>query len=224
MPTLPRSRPAPETPDAPAAPAEIAARLRLSATRLARQLRQEAGAGLTPSQLSALAVIANHGPLTLGALADHERGAPPSITKVATKLVAQTLLVLRLTDSGFALGGLAVAQFGPVLVLGAFAGLVADRSDKRRLLLLVQTLAMVQSFCLAALAFMGHPPLAAIYAVALAGGFAIAFDNPARRSFVVELVPRDGINNAVSLNSALMTGSRVVGPALAGLLVTTVGF
>jgi len=139
-------------------------------------------------------------------------------------LVAQTLLVLRLTDSGFALGGLAVAQFGPVLVLGAFAGLVADRSDKRKLLLLVQTLAMVQSFCLAALAFMGHPPLAAIYAVALAGGFAIAFDNPARRSFVVELVPRDGINNAVSLNSAVMTGSRVVGPALAGLLVTTVGF
>src|SRR5438309_8280661 len=73
--------------------AEIAARLRLSATRLARQLRQEAGAGLTPSQLSALAVIANHGPLTLGALADHERVAPPSITKVATKLEAQNLVV-----------------------------------------------------------------------------------------------------------------------------------
>ncbi len=139
-------------------------------------------------------------------------------------LVAQTLLVLKLTDSGVALGLLAVAQFGPVLFLGAFAGLIADRSDKRKLLLLVQSFAMVQSFCLAALVFTGHPPVAAVYGVALLGGFAIAFDNPARRSFVVEMVPEDDIGNAVSLNSALMTGSRVVGPALAGLLVTTVGF
>ena len=139
-------------------------------------------------------------------------------------LVAQALLVLKLTDSGVALGLLAAAQFGPVLVLGPFAGLVADRSDKRRLLLLVQTLAMVQSFCLAALAFSGHPPLLAIYGVAMLGGFTIAFDNPARRSFVVEMVPEEDINNAVSLNSALMTGSRVVGPAVAGLLITTVGF
>ncbi|MBA2437690.1 MAG: MFS transporter, partial [Acidimicrobiia bacterium] len=139
-------------------------------------------------------------------------------------LIAQTLLVLRLTDSGLAVGVLAVAQFGPLLVFGAFAGLVADRSDKRKLLLVVQSLAMVQSFCLAGLAFMDRPPLAAIYAVALFGGFAVAFDNPARRSFVVEMVPDDHINNAVSLNSALMTGARVIGPALAGLLVTTVGF
>jgi MFS family permease len=139
-------------------------------------------------------------------------------------LVAQTLLVLKLTNSGYALGGLAVAQFGPVLLIGAFAGLVADRSDKRRLLISVQALAMLQSFSLAALAFMGRPPLLAIYALALWSGIATAFDNPARRSFVVEMVPEDRMNNAVSLNSALMTGSRVVGPALAGLLVTTVGF
>ena len=139
-------------------------------------------------------------------------------------LVAQTLLVLKLTNSGYALGGLAVAQFGPVLLIGAFAGLVADRSDKRRLLISVQVLAMLQSFSLAALAFMDRPPLLAIYALALWSGIATAFDNPARRSFVVEMVPEDRMNNAVSLNSALMTGSRVVGPALAGLLVTTVGF
>jgi MFS family permease len=139
-------------------------------------------------------------------------------------LVAQALLILKLTDSGVALGMLAVAQFGPVLVLGPFAGLVADRSDKRKLLLIVQTLAMLQSFCLAALAFSGHPPVLAIYGVALLGGFATAFDNPARRSFVVELVPTEDISNAVSLNSALMTGSRVVGPALAGLLIATAGF
>ena len=139
-------------------------------------------------------------------------------------LIAQTLLVLKLTDSGFALGLLAAAQFGPVLFIGAFAGLVADRSDKRRLLLWVQTFAMVQSFALAALAFTGDPPVLAIYGVALLGGIATAFDNPARRSFVVEIVPEADMTNAVSLNSALMTGARVVGPALAGLLVTTVGF
>lgn len=139
-------------------------------------------------------------------------------------LVAQTLLVLKLTNSGYALGALAAAQFGPVLVLGAFAGLMADRSDKRRLLIIVQVLAMLQSFALAGLAFMDHPPLLAIYLVAMVSGIATAFDNPARRSFVVEMVPEEHINNAVSLNSALMTGSRVLGPALAGLLVSTIGF
>src|SRR2546421_12020778 len=122
-------------------------------------------------------------------------------------LVAQTLLVLKLTNSGIALGALAAAQFGPVLVLGPWAGLVADRSDKRKLLLIVQTIAMAQSFTLAALAFSGHPPVLAIYAVALIGGITIAFDNPARRAFVVEMVPDDRVNNAVSLNSALMTSS-----------------
>ena len=71
---------------------EIAARLRLSATRLARRLRQESGAGLSPSQLSAMAVLANHGPLTLGALAEHERVAPPSITKVVSKLECDGLV------------------------------------------------------------------------------------------------------------------------------------
>jgi MFS family permease len=139
-------------------------------------------------------------------------------------LVAQALLVLKLTDSGYALGGLAVAQFGPVLLIGAFAGLVADRSDKRRLLMGVQTLAMLESFALAALVFSGHATVWAVYCLALWNGIATAFDNPTRRSFVVEMVPEDHLNNAVSLNSALMTGSRVVGPALAGLLITTVGF
>ena len=139
-------------------------------------------------------------------------------------MVAQTLLVLRLTGSGLALGLLTAAQFGPLLVLGPWAGLVADRSDKRRLLLTVQAISMLQSFALAALAFTGDPPLGAIFAVAAVGGFTVAFDNPTRRAFVVEMVPEADVNNAVSLNSALMTSSRIVGPALAGLLVTTVGF
>ncbi len=139
-------------------------------------------------------------------------------------LVAQTLLVLELTDSGIALGLLAAAQFGPVLILGPWAGLVADRSDKRRLLLIVQTIAMAQSFALAALAFSGNPPAWSIYLVAMVGGVTIAFDNPARRAFVVEMVPEHDMQNAVSLNSAMMTSSRIFGPAIAGFLVVTVGF
>ena len=91
------TRTAPSKPEADVA--EVAARLRLSATRLARRLRQQAGTGHTPSQLSALATVDHHGPLTLGTLAEHERVAPPSITKVVTKLEADGL-VERATDPG----------------------------------------------------------------------------------------------------------------------------
>jgi MFS family permease len=139
-------------------------------------------------------------------------------------LTIQAILVLHLTHNGVAVGLLAAAQFGPVLLFAPWAGLVADRSDKRRLLLIVQSLAMLQSFALAALGFMPEPPLAAIYLVAIAGGFTTAFDNPTRRAFVVEMVPETEINNAVSLNSALMTGSRVIGPTLGGALVFALGF
>src|SRR4051794_4905958 len=139
-------------------------------------------------------------------------------------MVALTLFVLHLTDSGFAVGLLSACQFGPILVLSAFAGLVADRTDKRRLLLVTQSLEMLQSFALAALAFTKDPPLIALFGVALAGGCLLAFDNPARRSFVTEMVDADDVPNAVTLYSALVNSSRIFGPALAGLLVVTVGF
>ncbi|CAB4960417.1 unannotated protein [freshwater metagenome] len=139
-------------------------------------------------------------------------------------LVVQTLLVLKITNSGIALGVLMVSQYGPVLLLGPWAGLIADRSDKRRLLMAVQSMAMLQSFVLAALAFMPHPPLYGLYLAALFGGITLAFDHPARRAFVVEMVEIQDVPNAVSLNSALMTGSRIVGPALAGLALATIGF
>jgi MFS family permease len=139
-------------------------------------------------------------------------------------LVAQSLLVYHLTHNGVALGALAAAQFGPVLLLGPWAGLVADRSDKRKLLLIVQTIAMAQSFALAAIAFQSHPSVIAVFGVAMIGGITVAFDNPARRAFVVEMVPAEDMQNAVSLNSALMTSSRVIGPTIAGLLIVNVGF
>jgi len=139
-------------------------------------------------------------------------------------VVAQTLFVLKLTDSGIALGVLAGAQFGPVLVMGAWAGLIADRSDKRRLLLIVHVVAMAQSGALAVLAFSDHPPVIAVYLIALVGGATAAFENPARRSLVVEMVPESETRNAVSLNSAILSFSRIVGPALAGVLIGVVGF
>lgn len=139
-------------------------------------------------------------------------------------LIAQALLVLEIGGTGVDVGILTAFQFAPVLVLGPWAGLVADRSDKRKLLMVVQAFAMGQSFALAGIAFMDHPPMIGIYLVAMVGGIATAFDNPARRSFVVELVDEGRVNNAVGLNSALMTGSRIIGPALAGLLIHTVGY
>ena len=148
------------------------------------------------------------------------------ISQIGTWLttVALTLLVLHLTHSGLAIGALVACQFGPVLLLGAYGGVIADRSDKRRLLLITQTLEMLQSFTLGALAFMHHPPLVAFYLTALAGGFMLAFDNPVRRSFVPEMVPESEVQNAVTLNSALMTSARIFGPALGGVLVVTAGY
>ncbi|WP_421120476.1 MFS transporter [Aquihabitans daechungensis] len=139
-------------------------------------------------------------------------------------MVTQTLLVLNLTDSGVALGLLMAFQFGPMLLLGAWAGAIADRSDKRTMLITLQAMAMAQSFVLGVIVLTGAASVPAIYALAAVQGVITAFDNPVRRSFVVEMVPATDLPNAVSLNSAVMTGSRVLGPAIAGALVLTVGY
>ncbi len=138
--------------------------------------------------------------------------------------VALTLFALETVGKGVAVGFLAACQYGPILLLSAWAGAIADRSDKRLLLLRTQSLAMVQSVGLAILAFMPHPPLAGLYGLAIAGGILLAFDNPLRRSFVNEMVPAEDIPNAVVLYSTIVNVSRIFGPALAGLLVITVGY
>ncbi len=138
--------------------------------------------------------------------------------------VALILLVLRLTHSGLAVGVLAACQFGPMVFLSAWAGAMADRSDKHRALLWTQSLEMLQSVALAVLAFLPHPPLAALYGVALAGGVVLAFDNPLRRSFVPEMVAPAVLPNAIVLYSALVQTSLIFGPALAGFLAVTIGF
>ncbi len=138
--------------------------------------------------------------------------------------VALVLLVLHRTNSGLAVGLITACQFGPILVLSPWAGLIADRSNKRRLLFVTQTLEMLESFTLAALAFIPHSPTSAFYVTAAAGGCMLAFDNPVRRSFVTEMVGVEDVPNAVTLYSALVNASRIVGPALAGLLIVLAGF
>lgn len=138
--------------------------------------------------------------------------------------VALVLLVLRITSSGIAVGGVAACQYGPILFLSPMAGALADRVDKRRALLVTQALEMLQSVGLAILAFLPHPPLFGLYALALAGGMVLSLDNPLRRSFVTEMVPDEDLHNAVVLYSTIVNISRVFGPALAGLLAVTLGY
>lgn len=139
-------------------------------------------------------------------------------------MVAITLLVLHRTHSGVAVGLLSACMFGPMLFLSPFAGVVADRSDKRKLLYVTQTAEMSQSIALAVLAFVPSAPLWAFFVVAFFGGCMLAFDNPARRSFVSEMVPPRLVPNAVTLYSALVNLSRLVGPTLAAALIVAVGY
>jgi MFS family permease len=138
--------------------------------------------------------------------------------------VAIVLIVLKLTHSGLDVGLLAACQFGPILFLTAWAGAIIEKSNKRHFLLLTQTLEMFQSFALGALAFTHHPPVVAFFILAAIGGTFLAFDNPIRRSFVSEMVPKENIPNAVTLYGLIVNGSRVIGPALAGVLVITIGY
>ena len=150
-------------------------------------------------------------------------GQAVSQTGTWLQFIAQTLLVLQLTNSGVALGLLTAIQFLPVLLLGAWAGVVTDRVDTRKLMAVTQVAMMVVAFAVGALVLSGHATVSWVYLSGLLTGLANTFDNPARRVLVNELVSERDVANAVSLNATLMTGARMVGPALAGVLTATVG-
>jgi MFS family permease len=114
-------------------------------------------------------------------------------------------------------------QFGPVLVLGPWGGLIADRTDKRKLLLATQTAMMVLATVLGLLTFTGTVRLWMVFVIAALMGVTNSLDNPSRQSFVFEMVGPGDLANAVGLNSVIINGSRVVGPALAGILIARVG-
>ncbi|HJR96279.1 MAG TPA: MFS transporter [Actinomycetota bacterium] len=136
---------------------------------------------------------------------------------------ASAWLVLQLTHSGTALGTNVALYFLPVLLLGAYGGVLADRFDKRHILLITQAAYGIVALSLWALVATDLVQLWMVYALSLASGVVTAIDNPSRQSFYVEMVGEEHVRNAVSLNSAAFTGSRVIGPAVAGALIATVG-
>jgi MFS family permease len=137
--------------------------------------------------------------------------------------VAQDWLIFTLTGSGVALGIAAALQFGPMLVLGIWGGSVVDRYDRRRLLVLTQTLQAALALALGLLTVTGVVQLWMVYALTTALGIVTVVDSPARSAFVSDLVGPDDYVNAQSLNSTMHNAGRLVGPAFAGLLIASAG-
>ena len=137
--------------------------------------------------------------------------------------VAQAWLVLQLTDSPFRLGLIGTLQFAPILLFSVVAGALADRLPKRRLILATQAVLCLQALVLAALVWTGQVRYWHVGALALVYGLANVLDMPARQSFIVEMVGKPDLVNAVALNSAAFNGARIVGPAVAGLLIARFG-
>ena len=137
--------------------------------------------------------------------------------------VGLSWLVLELTNSPFRLGLVSALQFGPVLLLSAVAGVVVDRVPKRRLVLATQTALMLPAFALAGLAWTGWIRYWHVATLAAVIGLVNALDMPTRQSFLVEMVGREDLLNAIALNSTTFNAARVTGPALGGLLIARYG-
>jgi MFS family permease len=152
--------------------------------------------------------------------------AGQSVSLVGTWMqqVAMSWLVYRLTGSAFLLGVIGFTSQIPTFLLAPVAGVLADRWNRRRLLIITQTLAMLQAALLAAAVLSGMVQVWHIVVLSLLLGVVNAFDIPIRQSFVVEMVTnREDLGNAIALNSSMVNGARLIGPAIAGLLVASVG-
>ena len=139
------------------------------------------------------------------------------------QIVAEMWLILSLTGSGLAVGITSALQFLPMLLFGAWGGLLADRFPKRSLLTVTQTLMVLPALALWGLTTAGAVVPWMVYALVLTRGAINAIDNPARQSFAIEMVGTDRVVNAVSLNSVLIHSARILGPAGAGLVIATLG-
>jgi MFS family permease len=137
--------------------------------------------------------------------------------------MAEAWLVASLTKSGVAVGATFAFRFLPVLLFGLWGGAVADRFDRRRVLLVTQTLAAVLAVVLWLIVLLGVVQVWMVFALAVALGFVTVVDEPARQAFVEEMVGHDRLPNAVALTSAVGNSARITGPALAGVLIATVG-
>ena len=137
--------------------------------------------------------------------------------------VAVGWLVLQLTDSGTVLGAVTAARFAPLLVLGAWGGLVADRHDKRLLLRITAVVQLVVAAVLGGLTMTHVIDIWSLTGLILVAGVVDVIDTPSRQAFMNNIVGRDRIGNAIALNSVLINGARVVGPGIAGFVIATVG-
>jgi MFS family permease len=146
-----------------------------------------------------------------------------SLTGTWMQSVAQSWLVYRLTGSAVLLGLVGFSGQIPVFLLAPIGGTIADRHNRHRILITTQTIAMFLAFALAALTLTAHIEVWNVFALAAALGIVNAFDIPARQAFVVDMVGRDDLINAIALNSSVVNGARIVGPAIAGILVATIG-
>jgi MFS family permease len=149
-----------------------------------------------------------------------------SVSLVGTWMtrLATSWLVYRLTGSAFLLGTISFAGQIPTFLLGPFAGVWVDRWERRRVLLVTQFLAALQSLALAALTLSGHINITEIIWLSVFQGLINAFDMPARQSFLVQMVNgKTDLGNAIALNSTMVNGARLIGPALAGMTIAAVG-
>ena len=146
-----------------------------------------------------------------------------SLTGTWMQTTAQAWLVIQLTKSPFALGLVTTLQFLPIMLLSLVGGVITDRMPKHRLLTVTQTLALIQAAIFGTLVALGVIQLWHIYLLALIQGTINAIDNPSRQAFVPELVGREYLVNAVALNSMLFNGARIIGPALAGVVIARIG-
>ena len=146
-----------------------------------------------------------------------------SFTGTWMQSVAQSWLVYRLTGSSALLGVTAFCGQIPVFVLAPLAGTVADRGNRHRIMVVTQTVSMLLALALGVLTITGRVQVWHVLVLSIGLGIVNAFDIPARQSFVVTMVGREDLMNAIALNSSLVNGARVVGPAVAGLLVAAVG-
>jgi MFS family permease len=137
--------------------------------------------------------------------------------------IALAWFVVELTHSPLAIGGLAFCRFFPFMVFGLYAGVIADRFDNRRLVMATQAAQMLVSIALTALVFSGWESVPAVYVLALLGGTALVLDAPGRQSLTFQMVGRDELPNAVALNTGLFNGSRIIGPAIAGVIIAAGG-
>ncbi|HKV55421.1 MAG TPA: MFS transporter [Candidatus Binataceae bacterium] len=139
------------------------------------------------------------------------------------QMVAQSWLVLKLTNSSIMLGVVSFASYIPILIVALFAGVVVDHVDRRRLIIGAQALLMLSAFALAALTWTGVVRVEYVIVLAAFNGLVSSFDMPARQAFVVDMVGIDDLPNAIALNSMIFNGARTIGPAIAGVLIALTG-